>query len=142
MHAAEGSREQVFSDRASPPKAAASVCCKTDTIDILIKTPQCLAWARDEWTNVHVGMPLIGDYILRTQCSIRRASVTVIRINPSLSASLLYWGNPAVAECFCDQTLLTPSVDNLGNSSSSLQLQPHIAVEEGVGERRLFLSFE
>lgn len=27
-----------------------------------------------------------------------------------------------MAECFCDQTLLTPSVDNLGNSSSSLQL--------------------
>lgn len=39
-----------------------------------------------------------------------------------------------MAECFCDQTLLTPSVDNLGNSSSSLLLQPHIAKEGGGSE--------
>lgn len=97
-----------------------------------------LIWARDEWTNAHVGMPLIGAYILRTQFSIRHGNVTVICIYPSLSMCLLYWGNPAVAECFFDQTLLTPSVDNLGNSSSSLQLEPYIAMERGGGVR----SFE
>lgn len=74
-----------------------------------------------------VGMLLIGTYNPRTQFSIRRANVTVICIYPSLSMCLLYWGNPAAAECFCDQTLLTPTVDNPGNSSSSLQLEPHIA---------------
>lgn len=74
-----------------------------------------------------VGMLLIGTYNPRTQFSIRRANVTVICIYPSRSMCLLYWGNPAAAECFCDQTLLTPTVDNPGNSSSSLQLEPHIA---------------
>lgn len=74
-----------------------------------------------------VEMLLIGTYNPRTQFSIRRANVTVICIYPSLSMCLLYWGNPAAAECFCDQTLLTPTVDNPGNSSSSLQLEPHIA---------------
>ena len=85
------------------------------------------------------GMPLIGVYIRRTLCSVRRD----VRIYPSLSTSLLYSGGPTVAECFCDQTLLTPSVDNLDNSSSSLQLKPLIAMEkgEGGGQRRLFLSF-
>lgn len=82
-------------------------------------------------------MLLIGAYIPRTQFSIRQATVPVIRINPSLSTCLLYWGNPAVAECFCDQTLLTPPVDNLGNGSSSLQPETHIEIEagwRGVGE--------
>lgn len=50
------------------------------------------------------------------------------------------WGNPAVAECFCDQTLLTPTVDNLGNSSSSLRLELNIAMKVVVegGVRRGF----
>lgn len=74
-------------------------------------------------------MLLIAAYIVRTQFSIRRVNVTVICIYLSLSSCLLYRGNLAVADGFCDQTLLTPSVDNLGNSSSSLQLEPHIAME-------------
>lgn len=53
-----------------------------------------------------------------------------------------------MAECFCDQTLLTPPVNNLGNGSSSLQRETHIAIKAGfggggcLGQRRLFPSFE
>ena len=78
-------------------------------------------------------MLLIGAYIPRTQFSIKHATVPVICIYSSLSTCLLYWGNPAVAECFCDQTLLTPPVNNLGNGSSSLQRETHIAIKAGFG---------
>lgn len=42
-----------------------------------------------------------------------------------------------MAECFCDQTLLTPPVNNLGNGSCSLQPETHVEIEagwRGVGE--------
>lgn len=47
-----------------------------------------------------------------------------------------------MAECFCDQTLLTPSVDNLGNSSSSPARAAHCSRREGPSQRRLIPSFE
>lgn len=43
-----------------------------------------------------------------------------------------------MAECFCDQTLLSPPVDNLGNSSSSLELDLRIAMEGGEGSQEAF----
>lgn len=75
-------------------------------IDILLKTSSAWFWPTDDRTDVEVRVPLIG-----TQFSISR------HLCPSFA--VLHRGNPAVAECVFDQTLLTASVDNPGNSSSS-----------------------
>lgn len=73
---------------------------EADTIDILIKTSS--VWFGPEMNGLMfiLGMLLIGAYILRTQFSIRRANVAVICFYPSPAMCLLYWSNPAVAECF------------------------------------------
>lgn len=70
-------------------------------------------------------IPLIDASIPRTQFPIVHVNVAVV-LYPSVCVfetirlKVLFF-------FFLDQTLLTPRVDNLGNSSSSIQLEPHIA---------------